>query len=1671
MKKTYLRCKRWCTNLLLMFSALAFSFTVNAQCTDTTGAPIPPGEIQIDGNSCDWADLLHISNPTYSHVEDAWNESTIYDLDNQFTKGSSDANFKAWSDSQVKNKNDIVNSAAVLVNDTLYFAGDRYTVEGDAQIGFWFFHNGTAAVKDNPTDKFGYFYPNRIIGDLLILADFTGGGRNANVTVLVVTAVDVDGVVTLSQVIGVTSAVVAENNDGAKPVPAGWNYGTPDYPQNAFYEGQIDLGELQQILINDGIIPDEGGNIDLCYSGFLLETRSSQSITASLDDFVNGSFTTIPNDQELEGFVSCDNEEASLTGYVTMLGSETGVSYQLYDSGDNPVGSPVAGTGDEIIWSSLPDGDYHVMASNTLNCTAGPFGPVTVMIYDLPSCGLTADSIVSSTNYANSNGEIHATATAGDGGSLSYSWTKDGDPYPDGDGLLELTGLSDGEYCLTVSEDHGDGNICVHVCCFTVQWLPSAPTCNITPTDAACFDSNTGSIDITDLTGVGDFAVDLQLQKVGGGDSVSVYSNTLAAGNLPVSVDNLHAGVYILYVTDNGNTETDNQSQCDATISEPTEVTLSISATDVSCNGEADGMISIDSYNGDGTPTFYLDNVLSSEAAIESGSYGPGKYFVKVTYPALSGGGVCEAVDSVVIAEPTLVTLSISGTDVSCNGEADGMISIDSYNGDGTPTFYLDNVLSSEAAIESGSYGPGKYFVKVTYPALSGGGVCEAVDSVVIAEPTLVTLSISGTDVSCNGEADGMISIDSYNGDGTPTFYLDNVLSSEAAIESGSYGPGKYFVKVTYPALSGGGVCEAVDSVVIAEPTLVTLSISGTDVSCNGEADGMISIDSYNGDGTPTFYLDNVLSSEAAIESGSYGPGKYFVKITYPALSGGGVCEAVDSVVIAEPTLVTLSISGTDVSCNGEADGMISIDSYNGDGTPTFYLDNVLSSEAAIESGSYGPGKYFVKVTYPALSGGGVCEAVDSVVIAEPTLVTLSISGTDVSCNGEADGMISIDSYNGDGTPTFYLDNVLSSEAAIESGSYGPGKYFVKVTYPALSGGGVCEAVDSVVIAEPTLVTLSISGTDVSCNGEADGMISIDSYNGDGTPTFYLDNVLSSEAAIESGSYGPGKYFVKVTYPALSGGGVCEAVDSVVIAEPTLVTLSISGTDVSCNGEADGMISIDSYNGDGTPTFYLDNVLSSEAAIESGSYGPGKYFVKVTYPALSGGGVCEAVDSVVIAEPTLVTLSISGTDVSCNGEADGMISIDSYNGDGTPTFYLDNVLSSEAAIESGSYGPGKYFVKVTYPALSGGGVCEAVDSVTITEPPQLICNVLDSADAYCNDNTGWAIIDITGGTPGSGNDSLYWYSMDSIPVNPVNWIGVSTFPLAISDLAAGSHTIYVMDDAGCTSTCDVTIGFTACPSETAFAKGDVCFLTEGFNRWGWRTEFAQQSLGDDPYEMELWMGAGQCDTTKGTLVGSVFVSYIGDEVTVMYVMDPGFSLTSVHTYVGCDGQPYPLKKGVQTVAPGQYNYGSPSLDYVSTVTVTFITDGSGDPVNVIAHAMASEAPGDGDYVAPDQTVTCGSNSKSAEIISPAFNTSELKVYPNPFNDKLRFEFSAPVDTHARIDLYDVTGKMVKTIFDNFVAGDTKYNAEFKPVNDVSGMYFYRVTMGDSVYNGKVIYKK
>jgi hypothetical protein len=269
------------------------------------------GTITIDGHTSDWINFITCF-PTHAYSNDRNNSD-----DNQFTQGSKDGNAITswdWNDGQTNNKGDITNAAAVLYVDPgnshyiLAFAGDRAVNNGDAAIGFWFFKNPVSIDTTGTMSPYsGKFTGIHHDSDLLIVSHFTQGGGKANLLIYMWKGSGLVGPITTD------SAAV---NLQQESVPIGQTsflgYGSTMYPIGDFFEGMIDLTYLK---------------ISPCFANFLLETRNSQSLTASLQDLTFGSFSQSVNPP------TAGNNTRCTAGVVTLTATAgTGGTIKWYET-------------------------------------------------------------------------------------------------------------------------------------------------------------------------------------------------------------------------------------------------------------------------------------------------------------------------------------------------------------------------------------------------------------------------------------------------------------------------------------------------------------------------------------------------------------------------------------------------------------------------------------------------------------------------------------------------------------------------------------------------------------------------------------------------------------------------------------------------------------------------------------------------------------------------------------------------------------------------------------------------------------------------------------------------------------------------------------------------------------------------------------------------------------------------------------------------------------------------------------------------------------------------------------------------------------------------------------------------------------------------------------------
>lgn len=109
-------------------------------------------------------------------------------------------------------------------------------------------------------------------------------------------------------------------------------------------------------------------------------------------------------------------------------------------------------------------------------------------------------------------------------------------------------------------------------------------------------------------------------------------------------------------------------------------------------------------------------------------------------------------------------------------------------------------------------------------------------------------------------------------------------------------------------------------------------------------------------------------------------------------------------------------------------------------------------------------------------------------------------------------------------------------------------------------------------------------------------------------------------------------------------------------------------------------------------------------------------------------------------------------------------------------------------------------------------------------------------------------------------------------------------------------------------------------------------------------------------------------------------------------------------------------------------------------------------------ATGAYAPGEGTALPSELTGLPGGGPSS---VSDIRTTENLSAYPNPFTSGTTIAYKVETTSMTRIDVYDVTGKLVKNLFNDIQVPGT-HELKFSGENMPAGMYYCHARSGNSV---------
>lgn len=470
------------------------------------------------------------------------------------------------------------------------------------------------------------------------------------------------------------------------------------------------------------------------------------------------------------------------------------------------------------------------------------------------------------------------------------------------------------------------------------------------------------------------------------------------------------------------------------------------------------------------------------------------------------------------------------------------------------------------------------------------------------------------------------------------------------------------------------------------------------------------------------------------------------------------------------------STSAGDVTCSGYSDGTATVVVSGGQGSLTY--SNGLSSNATGLFTSVPAGDVTVTVTDNA---GCSVETTLSIGTPDPLVVTASLADP-ISCSGESDAVLSGMSSGGSGMVMFSMAAPVDTGAGLyfEMGSetllfenIGVGLY----TVYALDANGCVDNTPGIQVSQPQPFNLYAQAVAPTvCPGSEDGQVVLNFFGGSGNGTTYSS---------EGGTFSTENSFVLAggtyTFYAQDVNGCADTLTDVAVGSPSDFESLAEFVSPSCFGNTDGSIALEVQGGT-APLVYiyggdtLDNVILSMV-------GGGDYAIEV----VDDNG-CSFDAGVTLEEPSEILVTASVTDVLCNGDENGSITVNASGGTGMGYTYNVN---------DAGFGPGNEASGLTageYPVLvQDDSECGTSTTVTVGSPDAISVTVDANAGASGSDSDGLIDISVSGGT------APYTYS----------WVGPGFTSLDedASGVAAGDYTVTIVDDNGCefTSTTIVVV--------------------------------------------------------------------------------------------------------------------------------------------------------------------------------------------------------------------------------------------------------------------------
>ncbi len=997
-------------------------------------------------------------------------------------------------------------------------------------------------------------------------------------------------------------------------------------------------------------------------------------------------------------------------------------------------------------------------------------------------------------------------------------------------------------------------------------------------------------------------AAPISLTAVGNSAAGNLRYAIVTAGNPAPSTyvdnggvfNNVTPGDYDVYVMDgNGCIATQPSYTVHPVLSADVQLTKLLD-----CTATPDAVISIEALAGSGSYEYSITNTAGAPAVAQTAfpsnpfDYNAplaGDYTITIYDTNTPNSATCNREFTISVPariEPIVDT--IATTDVTCNGDSDGTITIGATNTpigpftfeitsfDGAATSILPTSTTANTATFTGlapTTTPAGYIITITAAASNNCTVDSS--SITIAEPAPIAVTMAPTvEFACvvgNNENNASITVQNTTG-GSNNFVRYEFINDLAPGTPVQDGPDATYVETNF---AGGNYtinvyddngCVGTTTASIApfdELQSATITVNQTITCLTGEEITINAFGSITDSSTPaglanyefrqlpsgTFQASNIFSN---LPTGSH---------SFEVRNVNTNCIISVSHTVGEPNNFEISVTTTDVECHG-TDGTVSFtisdainpyaggftwQIYNSQGTTTTADDTLIAAANGVSAGvgpttpfAIGAGEYRVEITQDS---NPFCVSSELFNIAGPSdPLSANTDVTQVTCDGNNGIIEIIDSQGGWGGYTYFV------APTTDPGPTFPGSYFANPRFTGLAGApgaGIdyqvwiadqngCEfRLPDVNLTDPTPITADLRINQPNCTNLEGEIEVINVSGGQGSNYSYQLQIFNSGTStyddfrtiqtnpIFSG-LGAGQYQVIVSDQwncSASTSASIELYEPIVPLATVVKTIDCSTTDPG------GQITITQTGGSGNFNYsvlYPDGVTTdaNTTGIFTGLTQDdtiGEYVFTITDQDVNHA--CSTTIRQSLSPEVIPVINVdNSTNVTCNGANDGTITVSTTDsGVGPYTFriiagngstpgspILPTASSNTAATFTGLTGS---TAGITYTVeVRGANNCAITTDVTITEEDPITVNAISIVQYGCTagNNTNNATVSFTGATGGTGTYVRYVFLRDGIVVQD----GANT-TYNETDGLGGTYELRVYDDAGCSaiSASDVVIPF------------------------------------------------------------------------------------------------------------------------------------------------------------------------------------------------------------------------------------------------------------------------